>query len=319
MPPTARLPTAEFQSLLLPPIRIRLRTLHTFNRPQCTPIARHCARPAATCPAQRRSLHLYKTARARTALGMQKMLGFSLYEIEAPAVSNHRVNLVKSEFDHTPIAQDISLQALYDDHIAPGKMLYMTQPISKKLSENYERMRDEYIPAHTNNYAIVPAHSIEVVLKNPQTEGKQLGPLKGVHLVLANPVAYTKEAFDRAYQFIEQGSPVEFRVRLLGSVVKKRMKTARPRADAWPWMHAHFPHLRPDFILKSMPEGTEYLIKPVSDGYTVQFVLGRRAEEMPVLDLTRRVFRVKKAVAEARGMHLRGGFEEMIRRDDLKG
>lgn len=257
----------------------------------------------APCNVQRRSLHLYKTAKAKTALGMHKILAFNVYDVPPPSISNHRVNIVKSEFDQTPIAKDVSLQEVYDQHISPGKILYMIKPISKKLAENYEKLRDGNIPSQHNTYAIVPAHTIEVNLKNPQREGKQLGPLKGVHITLANPIAYTKEALDRAYQFIDLGSPVEFRIRLLGAVLKKKRKFPPPAPDAWPWMHAHFPHMRPDFILRSMPEGTDYIIRPLSDGRTVQFVLGRKAKQMPKLNLTKRVFRVKAAVAGSMGKH----------------
>ncbi|KAF2633152.1 hypothetical protein BU25DRAFT_315041, partial [Macroventuria anomochaeta] len=299
MLPTARLPTVDFRSLLLPPIRIHLRTLHSFARPQCTPVALHRARPAVTCLEQRRSLHLYKTAKARTALGMHKILDFGLYKQEPPSASNHKVNLVRSDKDQRAITKDISLQELYDNHISPGKFLYMTEPIGKKLSEDYETMRDENIPSQHNNYAIWKARAIKVDVKHPQTDRKQLGALKGVHLLLANPIGYTKEALDRAYQFIELGSPVEFRVRLLGSQMQKKFKGVVPDPGAWPWMHEHFPHLRPDFIRRSMPEGTEFIIKPLSDGRSIQFVLGRQAAQMPKLDLTKRVFRVKAAVQES--------------------
>lgn len=227
---------------------------------------------------------------------MHKILDFDRYRPEPPSASKHRVNLVEDEFDQTPIAENISLEELYD-HVSPGKMLYMTQPITKKVAGNLEKMRAEDVPSQNKNYAITSAHSIEVALKMPQTGLKQLGPLKGVHLLLANPIEYTKLSLDRAYQFIEQGSPVEIRVRLLGGqAVKKKMKTPPQDPDAWPWMHEHFPHLRPDFILKGMPEGTQYIIEPVSDGRTIQFVLGRQAQQMPKMDLTKRAFRVKAAV-----------------------
>ena len=298
MPPTTRLRTVEFRSLLLPPIRVRLRTLYSFARPQCAPVVLHRAAPSATCPVQRRSLHLYKTAKAKTALGMHKVLDFDLYEPEPPSASSHRVNLVRSDRDPRVMAEDLSLQELYDEHISPGEFLYMAEPISKKLSENYEKMRQVNLASQQNNYAIVKARTVaNVDVKHAQTELKQLGALKGVHLLLSNPVSYTKEALDRAYQFIESGSPVEFRIRLLGSVMKKKKsKGQAPNAGAWPWMHEHFPHLRPDFIHKSMPEGTVFIIKPISDGRCVQFVLGREAEQMPRLNLTKRLLRVKHAV-----------------------
>ncbi|KAF1348284.1 hypothetical protein EJ07DRAFT_185072 [Lizonia empirigonia] len=298
MPPTARLATVEFRWLLLPPIRVSFRTLHAFARPPCRPVAPH-ARPAATCLSQCRPLHLWVTAKAKTVVGMQKILAFDRYEQEPPSASDHRVTLVRSETDLRPLTEGVSLQELYDHHIGPGKFLYSAQPVPKTLAQDYEKMREYDVPSQANKYAILPAHTLPIHVKNPQIDGKQFGPLKNVHISLPNPIEYTKGALDRAYQFIELGLPVEFRMRLSG---KKKKGTAPPDPAVWPWMHAHFPHLRPDFILKSMPERSEYLIHPVTDGRVVQFVVGRQPAQMPGPDLTQRVFRVKEAVLESMGM-----------------
>lgn len=229
---------------------------------------------------------------------MQKILAFDLYKTLPPIVSNHRVNLVKSESDHTPIAKDISLQELYDKHVAPGKMLYMTQPVSKTLSKDYKKLRDQKIAEQFNNYAIVEAHPIKAKLAAGEAKVANRGQHKIVHMLLANPIEYTKIALNRAYHFIEQGSPVEVRVRMLGAAGKGKTKDTPVGLNAWTWMHAHFPHLRPDFIRKAMPEGTDYLVKPVSDGRIVQFVLTNQTKTMSKTDLTDRVFKVKKMVSK---------------------
>ncbi|KAF3041516.1 hypothetical protein E8E12_004384 [Didymella heteroderae] len=313
MPSTARLPTVEFRSLLLAPIRIRLRTLHTFVRPQCAPVAQRRVSPAATCLAQRRSLHLYKTARAKTALGMHKVLDFARYQIKPPGDSTHRVNLVrwakgkdwKDKF--IVVKKNLSLEELYE-HVSPGKFIYQADQIPKKLDGKFEELRDQNIPAQSNNYAIGLAkekkwnHADQVskkVIQSAQKDGEQHGPLKNVIMLLSNPVGFKHLSLDRAYQFIELGSPVEFRIRLCNSAVAVKNKVMAPNPELVPWMMDHFPHLRPDFILKAMPKDTVYIIEPVTDGRMVQFVLGKPAAQGPKLNLTTRLFRVKTAVEKS--------------------
>ena len=228
---------------------------------------------------------------------MHKVLDFDLYKPEPPSASTHRINLVKDETEQEVLQSDLSLQDVFDKLIEPGKFLYMVTPITKRVAEKLDSLRKDDVPSQTNNYAIVPAHSTPVTVKNPQTDLNQLGGLKGVNLLLSNPVSYTKLAFDRMYQFVENGLPVEVRIRF-GPVPLR--DSPPPDPTALPWLNNHFPHLRPDFILKSMPEGTRYLVEPVSDGRLVQFVLGREAKDMPK-DLTKRLLKVKTAVQESMG------------------
>jgi hypothetical protein len=86
--------------------------------------------------------------------------------------------------------------------------------------------------------------------------------------------------------------------------VGKKDKLKPGPQDWWPWLHEHFPHLHPDFILKSMPAGTYYLIKPISDGRRVAFVLSLplsseqyKKGPAPPKDMTGRLFKVQEAVA----------------------
>lgn len=112
---------------------------------------------------------------------------------------------------------------------------------------------------------------------------------------LSSPTDYFRISLDRAWQFVKSGSPVEFRIRLRGSTAKKE-KLERGDIERWRWMHNHWPHLRPDFILKAMPKGSRYLIEPVSDGYIVQFVISLEAERMPSMDLNKRLWKIKSGV-----------------------
>ncbi|CAO2648651.1 Nn.00g079180.m01.CDS01 [Neocucurbitaria sp. VM-36] len=313
MPSTARLPTIEFRSLLLPPVRIPVRAIRRLCRPQHAPVVLHSTR-LPQCLGQRRCLHLYKTAKAKTALGMHKVLNFGSYEIAEPTASKHKLDLVAGDKDPTIVAKDISLQELYNKHVKPGCMLYLAHAMNRKTVEKIEKLSDEAIPSEVRNYAIVKAHTRFVKVSKGQ-KGKQLGGLKIVIVSLASTVEYYKLALDRAYQFIANGSPVEFRIRMSGAKVTKEDKIKPGNPDAWPWLHDRFPHIRPDFILKGMPEGTFYLIKPVSDGRLVQFVMSRPAEKMPRVDLSIRLMRVKDSVQQLIGERKLSQLPKGMRRD----
>jgi len=298
MPPNLRIPVAEFQSPLLAPIRIPLRAYVAAVRPQCALRGALAAR-VAQCGTPCRSLHLYKTARARTLLGQHKIRLFNKYDIRPPSKSQHLVNLVKSAKDPTPLATNISLQQLYDDYVKPGKMLYLTNPTSKAREDNFRRLQEENVPQQSRDYALCEPYDIikkgsKIIKLQPQ-HGKQLGGLKNIMIRLSSPTQYFKVSLDRAWQFIDAGSPVEFRIRIRGSTSKKE-KMEREDFKKWRWMHDHWPHLRPDFILKAMPEGSVFLIDPVSDGYIVQFVISRKVGIMPKLDLNHRLWKIKEGV-----------------------
>ncbi|KAH9882761.1 hypothetical protein J1614_000127 [Plenodomus biglobosus] len=302
MPPKVRIPTVEFRSLLLPPIRVTLRALQSVERLRCAHQAPRPAPRVTQCLTHCRCLHLYKTARAKTLLGQHKLMTFSPYEVAPLTQSQHKVNLVKSEKNATVIAADISLQELYDNHVGPGKMLYLAHDVPKRLAENLDVLQTEKTVETCRNFAIVEPYacikkgSKQIILR--PTNGHQIGELKCIMIRLSSPAAYFKISMDRAYQFVDAGSPVEFRIRLRGSTNKEEKRFAGPM-DNWQWMHDHWPHLRPDFILKSMPEGSSFLIDPVSDGYIVQFVISMKARVMPKLDLNDRLWKVKEGVTKS--------------------
>ncbi|KAF2710982.1 hypothetical protein K504DRAFT_404034 [Pleomassaria siparia CBS 279.74] len=312
MPPSAYLPSSEVVSFLR-------RSLGTaLNSTIYLPCAlRSTLRPTSNTlptdprrPLQCRALHLYKTARAKTVLGMHKILPFELYRIARPSESKHKINLWTKP-GGTQIAEGLSLQEVFDDYIKPGKMLYLTQAVPKGKAENWELLKESNLAHDLNNYAICEPSTKPVVIakskveRDPQASQyfKDLAGLKEVHLNLASPVSYWAMVMARAYAFLDAGHQVEFVIRQKGSFVGKALRRKPGDPALWPWYHDHFPHLRPDFIIKSMPRGTYFMIDPVSDGKHVQFVMAKpnRNQNSGAVNpkFTNRLLRIKKEVEAA--------------------
>jgi hypothetical protein len=314
MPLSARKPVIEFRFLLSAPIRLPLRALQSLHRPQCLPI-----RPtdrSSQCLAQRRSLCLYKTARAETVLGQHKLLPFDRYEVPPLDNSEHLVNIGKGE---DAIATDVSLQEVYDKHLKPGQIIYLLDDIPKSTAESVDKLHTADVTKRNRTFGVFQAGSLP---HNIKTLGKGKGPgaLRVSPLKLSSPADYFKLVMDRSYQFIEQGSPVEFSIRFRSGHVNKEEQLVPSETDSWRWIHCHFPHVRPDFILRSMPEGSRFVVDPVSNGTVLQFVIAANVPKGPRIpdNLTRRLFRVKDSVklSIARGQqaqlpkHFRSQLEE---------
>ena len=242
-----------------------------------------------------------------TVLGQHKVLTFDKYDVEsvAPrAAVEHRINLYqggKKESDRSLIAENISLQTLYDEHIKDGQLLYMTKHLDKKTIAGFHSPTKPGVTGEYRDMALMKSHSYSVPIKRAQkmNKGKTLGPLKVVIFTLVSPPEYIRLCMDRAYQFIESGSPVEMRTRMQGQKLSKEERIRAGNPEVWPRLHSHFPHLRPDFILKSMPEGTKYFVEPVSDGRIVQWVMGVPAKAQPQANFTKRLFTVKRSVQKS--------------------
>jgi hypothetical protein len=265
MPPlSARIPTVEFRSLLLPPVRIPLRALQSLHRPQCLPRSPTGGNPPH-CLAQRRHLVLYKTAKSDTVLGQHKLLPFELYPIPPLGSSDQLVNIqtLADEQGRKTLVENITLQDAYDNYVKPGHLLVLLSEITKKVAEKVETLKQEKTYLSNSTYGIVKAESIPSNIKSP-TAGKGQGALRVTPVNLASTKSYFTLALDRSHQFIRHGSPVEFTIRLKGGYDKTTDKLEFQGHENWTWLHNHFPHLRPDFILKSMPEGSRFVVDPVS-------------------------------------------------------
>jgi hypothetical protein len=231
---------------------------------------------------------------------MHKVLPFSRYQVAPRDESTQRVNIVDGG---KVIAQDITLETVYDKHIQPGQILYLHEEIEKAKAANITRLRQENANVHHRTYGIVTAESIQGNLKGPK-QGKGQGALRVTPVALGSPPRYFQIAMDRSYQFIKHGSPVEFGIRISGKHVKNKESRLKPAdLSSWQWIHEHFPHLRPDFILRSMPEHSRFLVDPVTDGRIIQFVIA--APPFPNLrNITDRLFTVQQSVQKSitRGM-----------------
>jgi hypothetical protein len=275
-------------------------TLRPQPHPQSTVVLGH--------PPQCRALHLYKTARAKTLLGQHKILPFQIYNIPKPAESDHRINLLTKPGGEK-IAEGITLEELLRKHISPGNMLYLTEPVNKADSENWEYMKETNLPQKFNNYAIVKEGQRRIHIAKHKHEDhpnpifRDLAGLKEIHINLASPVAFFMLVLARAYAFLDNGHQIEFSIRFKGTYKTQEGRRMPGDPEIWPWMHNHFPHLRPDFILKSMPKGTYYMIDPFSDGKHIQFVLAM-PHKVPYRSTTRsnytsRALMIKEMVEES--------------------
>lgn len=226
---------------------------------------------------------------------MHKIINFDLYDIAPPSASKHTVNIVEKK-GHRVVKEDVTLEELYEEHASPGKFVHLVDAVDKTLANNIEKMREDNTSVR-RRYAIVDARIDEKIKARQKKLGEVSGTIKEAHLTLSSPPVYTRIVFDRVYNFIETGSPVEMCIRVFSSSKDRKYEVAGSGLDTQKWLHEHYPHLRPDFILKSMPEGTEFLIKPVTNGNVVQFVLGKRPAWMKG-DLTERAFKVKGVVKQ---------------------
>jgi hypothetical protein len=247
---------------------------------------------------QRRHLVLYKTAKSATVLGQHKVLPFERYIIPPLESSDQLVNIetLADEQGRTTLVKNITLKDAYDNLIQPGYLLVLLSEIKKKVAEKVEVLKEEKTYLSNSTYVIVKAESISGNIKKPEA-GKGQGALRVTPVNLSSTKAYFTLALDRSYQFIKHGSPVEFSIRISGGFDKSDNKLKAVGHENWNWLHNHFPHLRPDFILKSMPEHSRFVVDPVSDGRIVQFVIARKTEGYFVDDnLTDRLFKIKRAV-----------------------
>jgi hypothetical protein len=247
---------------------------------------------------------------------MHKILGFKPYQVTPVSASQHVVDVVRSEKIQSIIASGISLVELYDNHVKPGRMLYLADQMDRTMAGKPKRMREEQLEKRMNRFAIAEASS------RPTKRATARGALKVVVLMLTSPISYVKIVLNRAHTFLLEESPVEVRVRLGGKYERKQVrKRAAAEAEAreekegadgkqsvvhdeteddWVWIHQHFPHLRPDFILKGMPEGTVVTIDPVRDAKQMNFVMELPTNKTPMTDLNKRLERVKQAVGAAK-------------------
>ncbi|KAF2031673.1 hypothetical protein EK21DRAFT_110797 [Setomelanomma holmii] len=124
-----------------------------------------------------------------------------------------------------------------------------------------------------------------------------MGALRTIPLGLAQNVTHFKLMIDKAYQFVHAGCPVEFGVPINRKKRSREERLEPEELKALQWIQEHFPHVRPDFIFKSMPEGSIWSIEPVADGRKLQFVVAKTSSfDLNPANYTRRLSKVKSSV-----------------------
>lgn len=245
---------------------------------------------------------------------MHKVTAFSRYNEPPPDECTHKVNLVKINPGgiRETIARDISFHELYQNHIKEGQMLYLTHTIHKGIAENVARLKVEDTASSAREYALVKAGTHPVRIKEP-AHGKEPGALKIIPIQLSSPAEFLSIQLDRIYQFLKAGFPVEVRCRI--SVPKDKEERVSGRShDDWHYIHKYFPHLRPDFILKAMPDGTDYAVVPVSNGVHVQWVFMAPGKGARHYQLSKGLFRIKDLVNRSIQNGKQGELPKLVRR-----
>jgi hypothetical protein len=220
-------------------------------------------------------VHLYKSAKMKTILGLHTLLPFSPYV--PPRLNNSaKVNLW-SKPGGDLIAQDLTFKQLLEEHVKPGHFLCPTETMARKHAENWDYIRENDLAHQYNNYYIAEFKEQKTKVKKTSSMSpmvKEMARLMELHFDLGSPEPYYKISMDRMMSGLQQGRPVEVCMRISGKhVADKYERQMAGNPTIWPWMHQHFPHLHPDVIKAGMPEGTYFCIKPWSNGRHVQFVL----------------------------------------------
>ena len=255
----------------------------------------------------------------KTLLGLHKLLAFSPYRPPEPKSSKHTVKLWTKPGGKL-VAENISLEQLLREHVAPGRFLCPVDAPKKTHAENVPYLRENNVAQEFNNYYI--ADFKEQISKPKTTTSKHpsilhLAQLKEIHFNLASPASYTKLSLDRIMSGLRANRPVEVCMRVKGRHIKD--KVARYEADTtdvWDFLLSHFPHLHPDFIKAAMPEGTPFLISPWSDGKHLQFVLGfpdQPDRRKKVTTGDKRLLRMKEQVRQSMNDGLQTQLPKAIR------
>ncbi|KAH7117686.1 hypothetical protein B0J11DRAFT_536488 [Dendryphion nanum] len=262
-----------------------------------------------------RHIHLVKTAWSKTLLGQHKIVAYAPYKVPPLESSTHQLSLwtrpvVKLVWHSRDMAlipqrnellqEQIDFQNIYS-RIEPGIVLLPTQSLPKKETDSVEIIEKSGLQYRHNAYCLVPVgnkpnqvgklKSGGIPLpKNAEYPVKSLkhGSVKEHHVTLSVPVSHFYKSLTTMYWQLLHAHIIEVTIRFSASSSEKNtMETAE--RTSWPWVHQHFPHLRPDVILASMPKDTYFMIDPWISNVRLKFAMAmpRGTEdklETPVLN-----------------------------------
>jgi hypothetical protein len=236
---------------------------------------------------------------SKTLLGQHEVLWFDRYKYPPLDELPHKIKLWETDkkgIQKKLIAGNLSLQELYENHVKPGEMVCSTHEVMKgrvKLLANDDP--EAQMPKGLRNYSLCKPYSFRAKDLN-KPKGKHVGGLRQIILTDTSPPMYYRRMIDAAYEFLERKCVVEFSLRIQGPALKKKERIESTTPHMWQWLHSVAPHLRPDFIMKGMPENTFYLVEPISNGRVVQWVAGISPLHDNQKGLTKRLLNIKAQI-----------------------
>ncbi|ORX99795.1 hypothetical protein BCR34DRAFT_576274 [Clohesyomyces aquaticus] len=194
------------------------------------------------------------------------------------------------------------------DLVRPGQLLYPLDPLPKWATRE-DGIRKRGLEKQCKRYGIIEAGKRNLPIARKKVASisyVHLGMLKEIHFSLNCSSNFAKLQLDRTFQFIQAGHPVEFCIRRSGAKkdreTKSQLEPVVGAHSTWHWIHNHFPHMRPDVILKGMPQGTYFKISPWSDGNHVQWVMAPTTQQEiksgMYINFDKRLDKVKARVKE---------------------
>ncbi|PVH98428.1 hypothetical protein DM02DRAFT_630227 [Periconia macrospinosa] len=268
---------------------------------------------------------MYKMARAKFVLGQHKALEMHRYTPPQPN-AEHRIKLTDDKGEC--IGQDMSMKEVHN-HITPGYILSpLLMPHATEM-RNVKSMKEGEVHKTFNGYKLVKAglENFNAAKAKKETEHNtvffdcKIMPFSGKRL--SSPYEFSLN-MQRIHRFLEDRHPVELQMRLPGRKLKKKKRSEKEYSlypdkdlvlqEEWEWLHAHWPHLRPDNILKSMPKGTQVWLPPYTNGANLYWVfgppwafsmnLGKKIEEMKT--------KVREEIKKGNQMQLPKKFREQL-------
>lgn len=261
---------------------------------------------------QRRTLNLSSltTTPKDILIGKHTVLEIFRYTQPPLETAEQLINVYSSGGE--VVAKDVTFQEVHDKHVRPGlslsplKLPALDVPEEKRKLHSVATIKTHQVPAEFNNYVLTELVPPEKIPKFSYKDEKGHAGMKIMPLAsrrLKIPLLFRLQ-MEKIHNFLCMKHPVEVRFvlpgRKIGGVRRSEKNfSLNPKADPvireeWEWLHRAWPHLHPDIVLKSMPEGTTFWLKPHIHAAGVGWVFGppnsqKRAWDKKIDSLRHRV------------------------------
>jgi hypothetical protein len=189
----------------------------------------------------------------------------------------------------------LPIEDVIRNHVKPGLLLSLETNCFAVKKQELFRWKDLRTQLERD------AGPTPIVYTLKSLEGKgghkaQGGQVRQAHFALSAQQDFP-DLMDIPYRTLIHGGHAEVTLRH----DTKRSEVPREEyIQGWDWLLWRFPHLRPDVILKSMPQDTFFYIDPWTSGNKIAWVFARREEV-----LSKRVIDANKRMRSVKGLVLR--------------